>query len=148
MKKEILIAIVIGFVLGLIITFGIWTANKSLKNESSTQKIATTENEPIATSDSSKNKEEEKIFLKILSPDDNSLVNQNKVKITGKTLANVNVVIISEENENILQSDEQGQFNQEISLISGFNEIKISALDNEGNEVQKTLNLVYSTAEI
>ncbi|MCX6726071.1 MAG: hypothetical protein NT052_02035 [Candidatus Shapirobacteria bacterium] len=141
MKKEILIAIVIGFVLGLIITFGIWTANKSLKNESSTQKTAITENGPITN-------EEEKIFLKILSPDDNSLVNQNKIKITGKTFANVNIAIISEKNENILQSDEQGQFTQEVSLVSGSNEVKISAFDNEGNEAQKTLNLVYSTAEI
>ncbi len=31
MRKEVLVAIIIGFGLGLVITFGIWTANKALK---------------------------------------------------------------------------------------------------------------------
>lgn len=145
MKKEIGIAIIIGFILGLIITFGIWTANKSLKENASTQKeevsetVSLQEKSPIT---------EEKMTLKILSPENNALVNTEKIKITGKTLPNLNIVILGEESENILQADEQGQFTQEITLIGGTNEIKISAFDIDGAEADVNLNLVYSKSEI
>jgi hypothetical protein len=146
MKKEIGIAIVIGFILGLIITFGIWTANKSIKENASTQKEETLQN--VVSKEEKSPTIEEKLTLKILSPENNALVNEAKIKITGKTLPNINIVILSEENENILQSDEQGQFIQEITLASGTNEIKISAFDNNGAETNTTLDLVYSKSEI
>ncbi len=146
MKKEIGIAIIIGFILGLIITFGIWTANKSLKENASTQKEENTQN--VALNQEKSPTTEEKMTLKILSPEDNALVNTEKVKITGKTLPNINVVILGEESENILQTDQQGQFTQEIILVGGTNEIKISAFDNDGAQTDANLNLVYSKSEI
>jgi len=147
MKKEIGIAIVIGFILGLIITFGIWTANKSLKENASTQqKEENTQN--VALNQEKSPTTEEKMSLKILSPENNALVSDTKVKITGKTLPNINVVILGEESENVLQTDEQGQFTQEITLVGGTNEIKISAFDNDGAEASVNLNLVYSKSEI
>ena len=145
MKKEIGIAIVIGFILGLIITFGIWTANKSLKENASTQKE---ESPKISLNQENPLVNEEKMTLKIISPENNALVSEAKIKITGKTLPNINVVIFDEENENILQTDQQGQFTQEIILTSGINEIKISAFDNNGTEANVNLNLVYSKSEI
>lgn len=146
MKKEIGIAIIIGFILGLIITFGIWTANKSLKENASTQKEESTQT--IALNQGNSPATEEKMTLKILSPENNALVNEAKIKITGKTLPKVNIVILGEESENILQADEQGQFTQEITLISGTNEIKISAFNEDGTEANVNLNLVYSKSEI
>ncbi len=146
MKKEILIAIIIGFILGLIITFGIWTANKSLQQNNKTQKTEVSETQPIVTEMSPA--EEGKIPLTISSPENNSLFDQEKVEIVGKTAAQATVAILYEEGEEILQADEQGKFSQEITLIGGANEIKITAFDTEGNEADKTLNLVYSTAEI
>ncbi|MCJ7829738.1 hypothetical protein MUP50_01460, partial [Patescibacteria group bacterium] len=70
MKKEILIAIIIGFVLGLVITFGIWTANKSLKEGTSTQSSQITENETNITPSP---QAEEKLPLTIISPENNAL---------------------------------------------------------------------------
>jgi len=146
MKKEILIAIIIGFVLGLVITFGIWTANKSLKEGATTQPKEVTENEtniiPVPT------QTEEKLPLTIISPENNALVNQEKLEIVGKTSPKAVVAVVYEEGEKIIEADEGGDFKQEITLVGGGNEITISAFDNEGNEASKTLNLVYSTAEI
>ncbi len=146
MKKEILIAIVIGFVLGLVITFGIWTANKSLQQNNKTQKTEVSETQPIVTETSPT--EEGQIPLTISSPADNSLVDQEEIEIVGKTKAGATVVILYEEGEEVFQADEQGEFSQEITLVGGANEIKITAFDEEGNEANKILNLVYSTAEI
>lgn len=146
MKKEILIAIAIGFILGLVITFGIWTANKSLQQNTKTQKTDVSETQPIVTE--TLPTEEEQIPLTISFPEDNSLVDQEKIEVTGKTAAQATIVILYEEGEEVFQADEEGEFSQEITLVGGANEIKITAFDAEGNEANQILNLVYSTAEI
>jgi len=145
MKKEILVAIVIGFILGLVITFGIWTANNSLKQGVNTQTKEITENEKTATPAPS---QEEKLSLEITSPSNNALVNQEKLEISGKTAPQATIAIVYEEGEKIAEADEKGNFSVEITLVGGSNEIGISAFDDQGNEASKTLNLVYSTAEI
>lgn len=144
MKKEILIAIIIGFILGLVITFGIWTANKSLQESSQTQTTGNNESQPIVT----ETVEEGQISLVISSPENNALVNQEKIEIVGQTVAQATVIILYEEGEEVFQADEKGEFSQEITLVGGANEIKITVFDEEGNEANKALNLVYSSAEI
>ena len=145
MKKEILIAIIIGFILGLVITFGIWTANKSLQENTKTQTTEVNESQPIVTETST---EKGQISLVISSPENNALVNQEKIEIVGQTAAQATVTILYEEGEEVFQADEKGEFSQEINLVGGANEIKITAFDAEGNETNKTLNLVYSSVEI
>lgn len=146
MKKEILIAIIIGFVLGLVITFGIWTANKSLKEGATQNQQEEVVNNktitPVPT------QVEEKLPLTIISPENNALLNQEKLEIVGKTSPKAVVAISYEEGEKIIEADEKGDFKSEITLIGGGNEIIISAFDSQGNENSKTLNLVFSTAEI
>jgi len=143
MKKEILIAIIIGFILGLIITFGIWTANKSLKNGTQNKQ----ENEQASpTPTPSQNKEE--MFLQINSPANNDIIGQEEVTIEGQTKPQAIVAVVYQEDDQLIQADSQGNFSVDITLVGGANEIKISAYDNQNNEAQQTLDLVYSTAKI
>lgn len=146
MKKEILIAIVIGFILGLIITFGIWTANKSIQENGNKSRTQENENQPIVNENPQNS--EEKMSLSIISPQDNSLLDQEEIEITGKTSPLANVVILFEEGETIIQANEQGDFKETIELSGGANEITVTAVDQNGNEASKILNLVYSTAQI
>jgi len=142
MKKEIIIAIVIGFALGLLITFGIWTANKAIKNKPTpteeTELITPIEPTPTAA----------EFSLTIISPEDDSLINTSKVELKGSTVANAVIVIAEENGEKIIEADEEGSFATELALIAGTNEIKITAFNSEGDEVSQTLSLVYSTKEI
>lgn len=143
MKKEVLVAIIIGFGLGLVITFGIWTANKALKEtgpkKEATPEQATEETIPTPTPTH---------IIVINSPEDNSISNKEKIEITGKTTPTATVAILYEGGEKIIEADSEGGFSVEISLIGGSNEITIVAYDPEGNEASKTLTVVYSTAEI
>jgi len=143
MKKEILIAILIGFVLGLVITFGIWTANKSLKEGTTVNQTQETISNTTPTLT-----QEQAMPLTIISPEDNNLLNQEKVQIVGKTFPQATVAAVYPDGEKIIEADENGDFTLDITLVGGGNEINISVFDNQGNEAQKTLNLVYSTAEI
>lgn len=145
MKKEILIAIVIGFILGLVITFGIWIANKSLKESNTSQPQETVENNNNTPTPA---QTQGKMQLTIISPEDNNLVNQEKVQIVGKTSPSAEVAAAYPDGEKIIEADENGDFTIDITLVGGGNEITISAFDNQNNEISKTLNLVYSTAEI
>jgi hypothetical protein len=142
MRKEVLFAIIIGFVLAGVILLGFKTARQALQN-SAAQKQSTlpAEEAPQPTPPPA-------IFLTIISPENDSISNQEKIEITGTTKPLAVISVIYEEGEEIVEADEEGNFSLEITLVGGSNEIKISAHDIEGNEASENLYLVYSTAEI
>jgi hypothetical protein len=140
MRKEVIIAILIGFGLGLVITFGIWTANRALQ-EAPGEETSTTAPVEETTPTSA-------FSLTINQPEDNSISAEEEITLSGSTRPGGVVVVLYEEGEKILEANEEGEFETEITLVGGSNEIKVSAYDNEGNEVGQTLTIVYSTAEI
>lgn len=142
MRKEVLIAIIIGFGLGLVITFGIWTANRALRVSAPQEEAAPKEGEEVAPAPTLE------FSLILTSPEDNSISSEEKIEVGGSTAPGAIVVILYQEGEKILEADEEGKFSTEILLAAGANEIKISAYDQEGNEAEKILTVVYSTAEI
>ncbi len=141
MRKEVLIDIIIGFGLGLVITFGIWTANKALK-ESAPENTAPVEETKVTPTPSSS------LELVIVSPENNIISEKEIVEISGQTSSKAIIAITYPEGEKLLEADEDGNFSTEISLIGGDNLIKISAFNDQGDEATKTLTVVYSTAEI
>lgn len=140
MKKEVLIAIIIGFVLGLIITFGIWTANRALKAPPEEVEEPTPVLSPSPTVSP--------LFLEITAPEDNSISEEEEVELSGKTVPEAVVVVLYLEGEKIIQADEEGNFSTEITLVGGANDVTVTAYDLEGDEASQTLTIIYSTAEI
>lgn len=147
MRKEVIIAIVLGFALGLIITIGIWSANKAMK----TQEESINPNSPqnVTPTVGEKNTETTKtsISLAISKPEDESIINTEKTTVSGTTEPNIQVVIITETNEYLLDADDKGIFAQEITLTSGTNQIQVTAFAESGEEITKTINVVFSTSE-
>ena len=149
MRKEILAAILVGFALGLVITFGIWSANKALVNTGGGKTVENQEAKtPAGNISPSENPQATPFSLAISKPEDESIINTNKVTVSGITEPLAQIVIIGEKGEDILEADEKGIFTSEVSLVSGTNEITVTAFSKNGDEVSKTLNIVYSTAEI
>lgn len=143
MKKEVLIAIIIGFGLGLVITFGVWSANKNFNKVSPAEPVPTTiPNLSPSPTDAPE------LALEIDSPEDDFLSNEDAIEIAGRASPGGIIVLLYPKGEKILQAEENGSFSTEIVLAGGANEIRISAFDESGNEVEKILNVVYSTAEI
>jgi len=144
MRKEVIVAIILGFALGLVITFGIWKANKALKTENTDETVFTTKEEtttePTPTVSA--------FSLEIISPSDDGLSNEEKITLTGKTQSGSVVTVISEKDEEVLETDSAGNFETEVTLVSGVNEIEVTAFSPEGEETVKKLSVVYSTAEI
>ena len=140
MQKEVISAILVGFIIGLLITFGIWKANQAITSTASiSPQPSLTEN---PTPELSKTK------LDISSPVNDFLSKEDKVSVKGTYLPNAEMVIISEKDQKTVKSDEEGNFEIEVSLILGENQIQVYGFTKEGEEVKQVLSIVYSTAEI
>jgi hypothetical protein len=142
MRKEVILAIVGGVVLGLLVIGGLWWTNKATTEESlNITPTPVLEQPPTLIPVSS-------LSLEIISPEDESIIEEEKITLEGKTAPESVVVVIYPEGENIVEADKEGNFETEITLVGGANEIKITAYDEEGNQAEKNLTLVYSTAKI
>ncbi len=141
MKKEVILAIAIGFGIGLVATFGIYNAQKSLKEAS---KIQT----PLASEETGAGQGNIHQSLSLASPLDESLSKESKVIVSGTTTPSSWVIILAEKGEKMLQADSRGNFETEINLISGENEIEVQSISETGEKVNKVITVVYSTAEI
>ncbi len=147
MKKEVLVAIGVGFGLGLVITFGIWTANKSLK-QLNVVKVASTplpSSLPVMASPVPSPASE----LTIIGPENESLVNKNSITVSGKFIPKSAVTITYEDGETIVETDATGNFSSDIDLIGGYNTVVITGINlTTGAESSQTLTITYTTAKI
>lgn len=141
MPKEAIIAIVIGFLFGLLITFGIYTANRSLKEKerpvASPQLVSSPISSPIPEAE-----------LQIDSPENESLVDEEEITIRGRTEPEAIIAIFTETNEHLLTASREGTFSASIRLVKGVNNIKITAVDKLDQEAEQDLTIVYSTVKI
>lgn len=148
MKKEVFFAVFLGFVLGLIITFGIWTANKSLKQAN----IAVANPQPTSvvspTSVSASPTPASQITISISSPVDESVTSKATASIEGKTAPNAVVAIYYDLGEQFVTANASGNFVASVPLDSGYNFITATAYDDKGNSASQDLTLTYTTQKI
>lgn len=156
MKKEVLLSIIIGAILGFGI-MGIAWINDSGSFSNIFQRAASLlpgedsqeVNEPVSPTPTLTETaaDSEKVQLSIIKPENEIVVSQEKLDISGKTQPLATVVIIWEEGEDILIANEEGVFETQISLLGGPNEIEITAYGDSDDEAKKILTITYSTAK-
>ena len=79
------------------------------------------------------------LWLQVLSPQDEAVVNTPQVDVTGSAPAGAVISI----NDEILIVGDDGQFKTTVSLDEGPNLIEIIASDNNGNETSLILAVTY-----
>jgi hypothetical protein len=142
-KKEIVAVILFGFILGLIVMWGIWVAKSSLK------KVSTTAPTPTVVEEKETSKENQQSFqLTLLSPEDGLVSNQERIDLTGKTSTKAVVAVAYPDGEKIIETDDGGNFKTEVTLIGGGNEIEVTAYAPNENQASQAVNVIYSTAKI
>lgn len=141
MRKEVVIVIVIGILIGAIVSFGIYTAQTAIKKQQA--QTAVSEEQPTLEPTPQVSH-----TLSIIEPVNESISNQEEITITGSTTPNAVITIIAEENEYLLTADAEGTFSAEIILVSGANNITVTAFDESGNRAEQLITVVYSTAEL
>ena len=141
MRKEIFYAIFAGSILGLVIAFGVWRTNSTLKP--SPTPVASADGQKT-TGNPSNNTKTLGFDLTIAKPGDGDLFTQNPVTISGITKAGSLVTISTEDQDFMLQAENNGSFSQDVTLLGGTNQIVVTSFDGNGDSVVKELTVVYS----
>jgi len=144
MRKEILIATIAGIIIGLLVAFGSWRANLALKEKSpdhAGQDLSANSKEKPNPTNSQKS---EDLTITLTDVEDYDVLTDSKLKISGITKPNSLVAFSAEKEDFILKSASDGSFEQEIELISGVNQILLSAFSSQGEQTEKRLTVVYS----
>ena len=139
MRKEIILVIIASVLFGAIIAFGVWRANSALRDNIQN---------PIASSDEPEKVNEYpsgKLRLTIAQPSQDDVVTEDTITFSGITAPNSWVVITTDEDDYIFQSDPSGGFENEIQLSGGINQITTTVFDEGGNSINEILRVVYSS---
>lgn len=131
MRKEILFAIGAGGIFGLIIAFGVWRLNKTVTpNENINTEASSTPNVSGIT---------------IASPNEKQVITESPVKVSGITKPDSVVVVSGEQDDAVSMASETGEFEVEIELESGINQIIVTSFQNGVNVGEQKLTLIYSS---
>ena len=153
MRREVILAITIGFSIGLLIAAGLLLGRRTIRDGIKLPSILPQKEEAAVQITPSELSPAEapqipQIFLTIISPEDESIINEDKVALTGQTEPEAIISVIYEEGEALGEADKEGNFDFEIPLIGGANEITVTVYNLEGEEASETITVVYTTAEI
>lgn len=140
MKKEVLVAVVLGVIVGLVITFGIYTANTALQRRS--RQINATPS-PTPTVENTKQSS-----IIIYSPEHDTLTDKDTIQLSGLTTPNAVVVIFVNDTSLVTTADPKGNFSADLSLVGGSNVITVVATDETGKQNREQRSVVYSTANL
>ena len=103
MRKEVILAVIIGILLGGVILYGINLANSSSSSKSTPDKTATdTEVSPTPTIKTND--------ITFITPQDHAVITDAQVTLKGSTKPNANVAIITESDDILTVADANGNF--------------------------------------
>jgi len=123
MKKEIFLAIIIGLLVGLLLTYGFYRTRLALSRPQ-TSGVALSSPQPspvIATRD-----------LALVSPEDEIVQTEKTTYVTGTTKPNSFVAIFVNNAETLTQADTAGNFSVLVNLETGSNIITVNVIDENG----------------
>lgn len=138
MKKEILLAILIGLAFGLFITYGLYRVRKATQS-AKTQPASTTA--PAASPSS----DPDAALLTILNPEDNLVQEEDTTTVTGTTQPNAIVVLFVNQEEHISTADETGNFSFTVDLETGSSILTVHSIDENGKTTSATRTIVVSS---
>lgn len=156
MIKEILLAIILGALLGFGVTGGYIAINKekvSVNTDSiiptpiidSTNTDTVSVPSPTGTTDNSSNSDHQ---LKIESPQNETIISGSKTTIKGTTSPLSSLIITTPIKTYYANADNAGNFNINIEIESGVNLVQIDSIDAFDNQASSQLIITYSTAKI
>jgi hypothetical protein len=136
MKKEVLVAILIGFGLGLTITYGIYRVRTALQDRPQTiADIVNSTNTPSP---------EPQSMLAILTPEDGAIQTEKATTVAGSTIPNAFVVLFINDTDYIQKSDESGNFSFQVDLKDGSNVLIAHVLNETGELITKEKTIIVS----
>ncbi|MBI3954948.1 hypothetical protein HY338_00765 [Candidatus Gottesmanbacteria bacterium] len=146
MKKDTVIAIIIGIIIGGLIAVGViyfpnFISRVFRSSNQTNQLLTPTPPVNVATTI---------LSLDITEPANNSVLFTRQTTVKGKIQpSGPKIIIVDTNNESLLtKSSGNGEFSQDVSLVEGINPLSISVYDESGNRETKTLTLFYTPEKL
>ncbi|MBI2021651.1 hypothetical protein HYS93_02065 [Candidatus Daviesbacteria bacterium] len=86
--------------------------------------------------------------LEINSPDDELVVFDNTILVSGQTAPKALVIISTDKEDISLQVSKKGEFSKVIDLNPGLNKILISSIDSSGKSKSESKTIYYSEEKL
>ncbi|MBI3379248.1 hypothetical protein HY029_00675 [Candidatus Gottesmanbacteria bacterium] len=142
MKKDIAVAIFVGFIIGIVVALTAVNLPVILKEGIKISKgLPAPTVTPIPVNATTQN-----LDFTLDSPKDESIAESKTVEFSGHAKAGQSVFIESFYDHNATIVHDSGQFSTKLNLAEGVNNIFVSIFDDTGNSSSKTIN-VYFTSE-
>lgn len=138
MKTEKIILSFIAALIGLLAAGVAFYLYQTTKTISPSQVKTVTVAKPTPTPKSS-------LFLSIDSPEDEDVTDRKTVTITGKTVIGATIVISTESSDQVVQASATGSFSTTATIDNGVNQIEITAIAPNGEEITIVRTITYST---
>lgn len=142
MKKDVFVALIIGFAIGAGIAVLAVRLPVILENSKKTEKVAEIENP------TPKVVVENNTSINITEPIDQSILDKPDINVKGTVSPPASLVIETPLDSIIVVSDKEGFFSAQLKLTEGGNPIYITSLNQKSITETKTLNLFYTSENL
>lgn len=88
------------------------------------------------------------LILELTTPENDLLVFQKEIEISGKTSPGSQILITAPSDDLVIQSKPNGSFSSDLELREGVNEIKIVVFDKNGDQKELERTVFYSKEKI
>lgn len=138
MKKEKIILLIVAGIIGLLITFvGFFIYQSAKKVKPSEIKKITIKN-PTPQAQSS-------VFISVSSPKDDEVVDKRNLTVSGKTIPEAKILIVSQSNQEAAVASRNGDFSADITIDEDENILDIIAIAPNGEIARVKKVVTFST---
>lgn len=141
MNKEKIVLSFVATLIGLLVAGGIFYFYQSAKT------IPQSKIRTISFSTSPTPAAQSSIFLIINTPSDEKVVDKKIITLSGKTVSDAAIVILTQGSQDVIAPSSTGDFSTTITLDNGENLIEITAILPNGEKTKVTRTVTYSTEE-
>jgi hypothetical protein len=138
MKKEVLIAILLGLVVGLVITYGLYRVRTSISQPPVAELTQLATSAAVLTQASS-------TAITILNPEEGAVLSERALRVTGTTSSDSYIVLFVNDEDYVSTTDETGNFSFEVTLENGVNVLRVHVVDTEGTTTTAERVVVVSS---
>lgn len=154
MLKELILAIILGGILGFGVTGTMVAINKKNPPPSSpspappTPAVTSLTPAPLLSPTPTVGQDISQTSpITINTPENYAVINSSKITISGSTTAQSLIVITLGDQSYQTKAQDSGAFSQDVDLETGANFINVTAIDQNDNQFQAQLVITYSTAK-
>lgn len=87
------------------------------------------------------------VILSIDQPLDESVTDKKSITVNGKTNPNATIIVNTASDDQVVKPATTGDFSITVPLNDGENQITLTAINDNGEEVTKQLTVTYSTEQ-